>query len=181
MLRVPARVVLPRGLDAYGGGWSWFAFSREASQDKLGSGIRTAADRLATALTEIARRRPTSGKPVVTGFSQGGMLSFALAVHHSQTIAAAFPLSGMLPAPLRPTAAAPTGAPAVVAFHGDADDLVPIAPARETVTAMKAHGWTVELREARGVGHTVPMETRLAVQQLIEDAARREASGAAAR
>jgi phospholipase/carboxylesterase len=176
-LRVAARVILPRGLEAYGGGWSWFAFRRDATPEELAGGIRSAADRLATALAEIAARRPTSGRPIVTGFSQGGMLSFALAVHHPVAIAAAYPMSGMLPAPLRPSERVPN-APPVIAFHGDADQLVPIGPAEETVAALKEHGWSAELRVARGVAHTVPPETRASVKELIESAASREAGAA---
>jgi phospholipase/carboxylesterase len=170
---VPARIILPRGLDAYEGGWSWFPFtSRGRDMDELARGIGGAADRLAAALAELQRTRPTRGLPIVTGFSQGGMLTYALAVRHPDVVGAAFPLSGMLPPPLWPTAKGAGRYPNIVAYHGDADRLVPVFAARETVARLKELGFTAELRESPGVGHTVPPEVRRELGALIEAAAR---------
>jgi phospholipase/carboxylesterase len=174
--RTPARLVLPRGLDAYGGGWAWFPYRRGDEPGVVAEGIRNAGDKVAAAIAELATRRPTAGKPVISGFSQGGMISFAVAALHPGAVSAAYPLSGMLPAALRPKAPAAGPTPPVVAFHGTDDPMVPIAPARDTVAALKAHGWKAELREAAGVGHTVPAATRDAVRALVEAAAAREAA-----
>jgi phospholipase/carboxylesterase len=174
--KTPARLVLPRGFDAHGGGWAWFPYRRGAEPQQVADGIRNAGDKVAAALAELATKRPTAGKPVISGFSQGGMISFAVAALHPGAVSAAFPLSGMLPGPLRPTAPASGPTPPIVAFHGDDDRMVPIAPARDTVAALKAHGWTAELREAPGVGHTVTAATRDAVRALIEAAAARQAA-----
>ena len=53
-----------------------------------------------------------TGKVVVTGFSQGGMLSYALALHHPELIEYALPISGMLPEVLWPTTPPPSAASA---------------------------------------------------------------------
>jgi phospholipase/carboxylesterase len=174
--KTPARLVLPRGLDAHGDGWAWFPYRRGVEPEVVAEGIRNAADRVAAAIGELARRRPTAGKPVISGFSQGGMISFAVAALHPGAVSAAYPLSGMLPAALRPKAPPAGPTPPLVAFHGTDDSMVPIAPARDTVAALKAHGWRAELREAAGVGHTVPAGTRDAVRALIEAAAAGEAA-----
>jgi len=157
----PARVILPRGLDAYGQGWSWFEY-RAADNDpeRLAAGIRAAADRLAPAIEQLARERPTVGAPIVTGFSQGGMLSFALAVEHGELIAAALPIGGALPEPMQPepiadeTGAPPTVAP-IHAFHGEADTRVPLAPTAAAVEQLRAAGFEASLRSYPGVGHTI--------------------------
>lgn len=165
----PARIIVPQGLDPYHDGFSWFPI-RVADQDPEGiaRGMRRAAGRLAAMLTELGARHPTQGKPVVTGFSQGGMLSFALAVDHPQAIAAAVPLAGWLPPPMWP-AAAPAGAPPIVALHGDADALLRIAPTREAVRHLKQVGFTVELHEYPGVRHTVsPAMRRQLYRQLAQ-------------
>ena len=174
-VKTPARLILPRGLEAHGGGWAWFPYRREDPQVMV-EGIRNATGRISGALTELSARRPTAGRPIVSGFSQGGMISFALAALFPAAVSAAYPLSGMLPPPLRPSAPARGPTPPVVAFHGDADKMVPIEPSRESIAALKAQGWSAELRESPGTGHTVTQETRQALTALVDAAAARAAA-----
>ncbi|MFO7565984.1 MAG: alpha/beta fold hydrolase, partial [Enhygromyxa sp.] len=138
----PVRVILPRALDPHEPGWSWFPIrARDKDVEKLAAGIERAADALAPAIAELAEQRPTLGKPIVTGFSQGGMLAFCLAVHHGELFSAAFPLGGWLPPPLWPKSAAagdappsaPPSAPPIIAFHGDEDRAVKFEPTEEAV------------------------------------------------
>ncbi len=154
-LPVPARLIVPQGIDPYHGGFSWFPIRvRDLDPERLAGGLKRAASRLAELLAELGRRHPTKGRPVVTGFSQGGMLSFVLAVEHPQAIAAAIPLAGWLPPPLWPSAV-PRAAPPIMALHGDADRLLEIEPTRAAVGQLRQLGFQVELREYPGVGHTV--------------------------
>jgi len=147
------RVILPRAPAPYGSGFSWFHYPPKSVED-VSREIRDAGDRVARLLTEIEKARPTSGKPIVTGFSQGGFLSFALAVDHGGEIAAAFPMSGGFPSPLWPTTPAPPDGPPIFAVHGDADTVVRIGPTRKAVAKLKELGFHVELKEYPGVGHT---------------------------
>jgi predicted esterase len=73
------------------------------------------------------------------------MLSFELAVHLAELLQAAFAVAGWLPPPLVPTAR-PTGrTPPILALHGEDDDLLPIGPTRESVTALQGLGYRIEL------------------------------------
>jgi phospholipase/carboxylesterase len=110
----------------------------------------------------MATKRPTTGKPIVTGFSQGGALSFALAARYPQSFAAAFPLSGWFPAALWPTEK-PQGAPPIIAFHGTADSLVPITRMRPGAKRLAELGFSIDVRELEGVGHTIPAAERTAL------------------
>jgi phospholipase/carboxylesterase len=167
--RRPARLILPQGIDPHGDGFSWFPFRRDRSNPaELASGMRRAADQIAALLGELIALRPTRGRPVVTGFSQGGMLAFTLAATHPDRIAGAVPMGGWLPPPLWPGREGAPG-PRVVALHGDADAVVPIAPTREAVAHLAAQGRPVELRELAGVGHTVSPEMRTALFALLEE------------
>lgn len=164
-----ARVIAPRAFDAWGDGWSWFPFDKSDSDAQRGAKILAAAERLAPAIERWVRERPTEGRPIITGFSQGGMLSFALATHHPELVRAAFPLSGSLPEPLWP-AHAPTTSPRIVALHGDADERVPLGPTKSAVSALEARGWRVELRVFPGVGHQVLAAERRELFGLLREA-----------
>ena len=168
-LSVRARLILPYGLEAYGEGFSWFPIWRDDAE--LAAGTRRAADRLAAMIDELVRRRPTTGKPIVTGFSQGGMLSFGLAVLHPESVRAAFPISGLLARSLWPDEwPASREKPRVHALHGTADERVSIAEARATVRRLKEIGLSADLVEYPGVTHTVTAEMRRDVVQAITQA-----------
>ncbi|MFO7563032.1 MAG: hypothetical protein R6X02_10355, partial [Enhygromyxa sp.] len=129
--------------------------------EKLAAGIERAADALAPAIAELAEQGPTLGKPIVTGFSQGGMLAFCLAVPHGELFSAPFPLGGWLPPPLWPKSApagdappsAPPSAPPIIAFHGDEDRAVKFEPTEEAV-------YRVQLNSYVGVGHAISPDMR---------------------
>jgi phospholipase/carboxylesterase len=189
----PVRVILPRGLDAEPeGGWSWFPLrARDPDVDALSAGIRHAADRIAEGIDELSRSRPTLGKPVVTGFSQGGMLTFALAVHHPELVGHAVVVGGWLPPPLLPSApaegkafghhrrpswngppmtASASAYPPIVALHGTADAAVPLAPTELAVQALAEQGITAELHTYEGVGHMIPETMRRDLHDRLTDA-----------
>lgn len=166
-LKRPARVIMPEAPTPYLDGFSWFPFrARGADPAELARGIGHAAELLGSALETLARRRPSVGRPLVTGFSQGGMLAFALALHRPERLRLALPISGMLPEPLWPAKRAAAGAPPIVALHGTSDELVPFAPTERLVAHLQAHGYDATLQRYDGVGHH------------ISDAMRERVSGA---
>lgn len=172
----PARLILPYGLTSYGDGFSWFPISR-MDPKILADGTRLAADELAVLLRDLTTSRPIKGKPIVTGFSQGGMLSFTLAVLHPDHVGEALPIAGLLAPPLYP-AAWPMGkvAPRVQAFHGDADDRVPIEGARETVRQLTKNGFSATLEEYPNIRHTVSAQMRQDWMIALKNAVQRAAS-----
>lgn len=160
-LPVHARVIIPRAFDPLGeDGFSWFPIrARSPDVAALAQGIDAANDRLAAMITELTKSRPTRGKPLVTGFSQGGMLSFAIAVDHPDLISAAVPIGGTLPAPLYPQTV-PATPPPIVALHGEADVVVPIDPTRTAVDHLKNQGWPAKLHSYPEVAHQIPPQVR---------------------
>jgi predicted peptidase len=101
----------------------------------------------------------------LTGLSQGGHGAWVLGARHARTWAAVVPICGYaaarrgdpgLPAPYRGTAAqlasALVGIP-VWAFHGEADDTVPVRQTRVMVEALRAAGGDPRITLFPGVGH----------------------------
>lgn len=173
----PARLILPRGLEpTEGGGWSWFPIrARDPDVEALAAGIATAATRIAAGLRELQARRPTIGKPIVTGFSQGGMLTFTLAVHHPDVVGHAIAVGGWLPPPLWPEAKAKqTAYPPLFALHGTADQAVVYEPTQRAIEALKALGFSAELTSYEGVGHMIPPPMRRDLHDHLIDAVHAE-------
>ena len=149
-----ARLILPYGHPS-GGLYIWYDSVRD---DIAASVVTRESDRIAAALAALVAARPTIGKPFVTGFSQGGVMTFALAVTHPEAMAAAFPISGLLPLSLYPSAALssrprPATLPLVAAFHGASDLAVPSRSARASIAELRDAGYPAELHEYAGVEH----------------------------
>ncbi len=152
------RLILPRGPRIQGTGFSWFSFP-PVSDAEAGREVAEAAANVAVLIAHVARTRPTRGKAIVTGFSQGGFLTFAIALRHPEGVQAAFPISGRLLMSLLPGSILAAGSrPPIVAFHGIADRVVPIGPTRASVLRLKELGVEAELREYPDVGHTISCE-----------------------
>jgi len=171
-LPVAARVILPRGLDPVESGYSWFPVrARSADVAGLSKGIAAAGDRLAALIIVLQQTRPTVGLPVVTGFSQGGMLTFELAVHHPELVGGAIPVGGWLPPPLWPSALpAHRPLPKIVALHGEVDTAVKLLPTQEAVEHLETLGWPVSLRRYPEVGHAIPPVVRRELYQQLQRA-----------
>jgi len=163
----PARIIAPRGPTPWNQGYSWFALRDSLSDEEVARGIVQAADAIATTLRRLLLERPTQGKPIITGFSQGGALSFALAIRHPDLVAGAFPLGGWVPPSLLPAPGAAT-AP-MVALHGEADERIPVGPTRDAVTTLRQRGARVEFRTYPGVGHSVSAEMRRDLELLLRE------------
>ncbi len=168
-LSLPARVVLPRAPTSYGRGFAWFpARYLDEDEQRLADGIAAAADRVAALIERLVADRPGRAAPIVSGFSQGGMICFALAVRHPDKIRLAVPIGGALPLPLRPREVEdPDRFPPIRALHGADDRLVPVEGARKAVEALDAAGLDAELEVFAGVGHAVPPRIRRRLHTLL--------------
>ena len=166
-----ARVVLPRGILDHHNGFSWFDIRVRGERDskKIADGMGEAITKLSAMLAIITKRYPTRGTPVVTGFSQGGMLSFALAVQRPGQVALALPVAGWLPAELWPDKA-PPGSPPIVALHGDNDAILKIDPTRDVVANLRRRGFDVQLMEYPGVAHNVSGAMRRELYRRLAEA-----------
>jgi phospholipase/carboxylesterase len=157
-----AHVLAPRALYPYGRGFDWFRQRVTGDPERLAEAVNDAAERLVKWIDVRAREEQNVGRPVVLGFSQGGILTFALAVQHPEVFRAAAALGGQLPRPLWPSTK-PNVALPLLALHGSDDRTVPVAPTRALTAHLDELGYQVVLLEFPGVAHRVPLEmqTRL--------------------
>lgn len=87
----------------------------------------------------------------VTGISMGGMGAWDVVGRAPTTFAAAVPIAGGGDVK---TAAAVAGTP-VWAFHGGADNVVPVSATRDMVVALQRAGGDVKYSEVAGGGHVI--------------------------
>jgi len=160
-LPVRARVAILRPPHAFGPGQAWFLGARAHVDNRpaIAAELLVLADRVVATAEVIRAKRPTRGKPVVMGFSQGGMLTWAVAVEHPRAFAAAFPVAGFLfPEMLERARIDARTLPRIVAFHGSADPLVSLDEDRRGVRLLEARGARIDLRVYPGVAHALPPE-----------------------
>ena len=138
----------------YARGGAWFDWPPAMTDDALADAVSAAEAQLWPAIAELAHGR----KVLVSGFSQGAVLAYVMAVRHPDAVAYAFPIAGRLPDKLLPRGnvrAAP-----VYALHGTADEMIDIDASRDAIAAFQSVGAPAELREFAGIGHTIAPEMR---------------------
>lgn len=170
-LPVAARVILPQAPISWHLGFAWFTVRLSSGDMKgLAQGIAKAASRVARLVEHLEKKLPTRGRPILTGFSQGGMISFAVAVKHPQTIGYAIPISGTLPELLWPQSGAPPNAPIIHALHGKNDRIVPFTLTSRLVTHLEKMNYNATLESYPDTEHTISQEMREQWFALIEGA-----------
>lgn len=103
----------------------------------------------------VAKHRIDPARISVTGLSMGGYGTWSLAVRYPDRFAAIAPICGGLWL----QSAAPIRSLPVCAFHGDADDVVPIAATEQIVSELRSLGADVQFTRYPGVGHDSWTET----------------------
>lgn len=103
----------------------------------------------------VAAHRIDPARVAVTGLSMGGYGTWSLAVRYPDRFAAIAPICGGMWL----QSAAPLQNTPVWAFHGDADDVVPISATEQIVTELRSVGADVRFTRYPGVGHDSWTET----------------------
>ncbi|MAT29490.1 MAG: hypothetical protein CMN29_31910 [Sandaracinus sp.] len=166
----PVRVIAPQAPDPLGDGWQWLPV-------RVGSGL---VDRLSATLFDTASRLarflrsldlPMDGRPIVTGFSQGGLLTLSLALHHDDVVGAALPLAAWLPPPLEPTYRRDDlYFPRIRSLHGTADTIIPPEPTVELFARLQDLGFDVDLATFEGVEHRMSPEMDALFHEWLDEA-----------
>lgn len=168
----PVRLLLPEAPDPLGDGFTWAPVSVTEHQPQvLATALGRNADRIAAVLTWVTQARQVAGLPIVTGFSQGGMLTYALAVRHPTLVGYAVPVAGMMPLELVPRRMSSLDAlPSIAAINGTADPIVQVGFTRRTIRRLRSLGFNVDSLEIEGVRHVYTTAIAAAVHERIERA-----------
>ena len=158
MLAQPARVILLKGpvVRSLGSAWPWSAAEFEQYGEAFGE-----------AVSALAVQYPTRGKPVLLGFSGGGMMAFYQALKRGDIYAAIFPVSGQLNQEMLGEGSIRTGA-SVFAYHGSADRVISIAGAKNAIALLHSSGVVAELTEFNGGHHGIFNNMKAQITQTVE-------------
>ncbi|MEM7604685.1 MAG: dienelactone hydrolase family protein [Myxococcota bacterium] len=160
------RLIFPWAPDRLGDGYTWYPLSvtdRSRDEKVLGHYIREQSDVVDKMLRELVSRRPTLGRPVVTGFSQGAMMTLALALRHAPRIGGAVPVAGWMPNFLVDENVQQGKVyPPIHAMHGRGDPIVKASPAVALIARLRELGLdaTMEVFEANDHAMNKDMHAR---------------------
>jgi phospholipase/carboxylesterase len=176
-LKAKARLVVGFGvIPTDEKGYQWFEVAHTAGRpaSSFEPGAAEVAPKIVAMLIDLPKRLPIKGKPILTGFSQGAVLAHVVGALHPELISLAAPVAGLLPPALMPTAAPDAGAlPRIVAFHGDADSVIPLGWDQTSVDGEKRAGFNAELRVFPKIDHAFGTEEEADYLNLLDDQLRR--------
>jgi phospholipase/carboxylesterase len=158
-LSLKAHVYFVQAPMKYGAGYDWFGARLLGDPAALAVGIQERLQDIERLVSVLALQPQNRGDAIVTGFSQGGILSYAVAVAGLPHVRATLPLAGWLP----PSLAGSLPVLPVHAFHGENDAVVPFSGARHMVDTWQQRGKdenSLSLRTYTGVAHSVSHRMR---------------------
>ncbi len=171
----PVRLILPEAPAEFARGYSWSPVSVTETEERarLTAALDLHAAKLAAVLRHFREIREVVGEPIVTGFSQGGMLTMTLAMQHPNSVGVALPIAGYLPDALVPRRLRPGHRyPAVHMVHGEADRIVRPEPTRALSERLQRLGLDASFQSFAGARHEVTPEMRRAYRALLDEAIR---------
>lgn len=141
------------------GSYAWYAINFDADQNKFSDNeqARTSRDLIVTFLDELQQKYPIDPKQVtLIGFSQGAILSYAVALSYPEKIKQIVAMSGYLNPDLLAQDYLKNNLHSlrVFASHGTVDQVIPVQWARKTVPFMEKLGVHLTYKEYP-IGHGV--------------------------
>jgi phospholipase/carboxylesterase len=152
LLKMPVRIILPKGNYPKRNGYSFFPTDfyklDSATQFTLS---KVSVDSLATFVRLVSDKFKT--KPIVTGISQGGDISFLLAQYHPQLLTAAFPIAAVIRKESINDLARKNDIAPIFLYQGEDDKIVSTQYTQAMVK--KINHLKIKLRTYPGVGHEI--------------------------
>lgn len=152
----------PKPFEAYPGmsfGWTWFdGWPPERAS------VAASREILLRFVDEVTARYPTSSL-IVSGFSQGAMMSLDAGLRTERKVAGIVAMSGGLYEEDLPDLKARASVPVLIT-HGSLDDVVPVNYARRARATLENAGLDVEYHEYP-MAHQIVMEEIAVVKEFV--------------
>jgi phospholipase/carboxylesterase len=150
--------------DPYYNGFAWFDLYSNA-----GVGIERSRKLLFALIEDLKKKGHQPSDMVISGFSQGCLMSMEMALHYPERFAAIVGISGWVHSPETTELTSVAKEQRILMTHGTQDPLVPIEAVRKQVTELQKRGLQIEWREFVKA-HTIAGETELKViRQFLAD------------
>ncbi|MFC7049534.1 alpha/beta hydrolase [Emcibacter nanhaiensis] len=135
-------------------GYQWFGLTSLSREERLEGTLR-AAPVLDNFINQELDRYGLEDKDLVlSGFSQGTMMSLHVGLRRKNTPAGILGFSGAMTLP-DDWQQDVTAKPPVMLIHGDMDDVLPIQMMYDAKEALKSVGINVETHISRGITHSI--------------------------
>ena len=173
-LRLPFRFVIPNGpFRTRGKGRSWY---RRHSQLAEGD-VDASSLRVRELVDQVRSRWPDAGKPYLMGFSQGGVMTYAMAARHPDLFSGLVSIAGYLIPDDQQFPRARPGYPPVLIVHGKHDAVVRHQLGEEAMSRLKSQGWKVDIFTHSGQHRVPPPATDAIRDWLLKTVERRTGRG----
>lgn len=159
---IPARIILIQGPISYRRGYAW-PWRREQ--------FESYGDSFNAAVENLVLDYPTTGKPVLLGFSSGATMSFYQSLTHGNTYSYIFPISGRLNNGFLADDSIRIGAD-VIAFHGVNDTVNELGQGKTAMRILESHGVDIDFYEFQGGHHGIFKEMKTEITEAVEESLR---------
>jgi phospholipase/carboxylesterase len=151
--------------DSYYGGYSWYDYAGDAAP-----GVRRSIKLLSGLLDEQRQLGFPTEETILSGFSQGCLMTLETGLRYPHRFAALIGLSGYVldPQTLLREASPVAKQQRVLATHGRQDPLIPFADVKKQMEQLKAGGIAIEWHEF-DKPHTIIEEEIILLRRFIAD------------
>ena len=156
---VPARIILLQGPLPYDTGNAWPRYAEE---------FKEYGKALSEAVELLSQKYLTSGKPILLGFSGGGMMAYYQAVKHGNSYSYIFPVSGQMTKKMLGSELSEIGAN-IHAFHGRNDSVISIGGSKNALKILHEKGAEANLTAFDGNHHGIFTNMKRTIMLCIEE------------
>ncbi|MBN8616415.1 MAG: hypothetical protein J0L92_37865 [Deltaproteobacteria bacterium] len=144
------RLVLPEAPLLFEAGRAWSTHRASDGQPELlAADLEARVPAIVELIEVLTATRPTRGRPVLVGYSQGGHLAFVVGTQRPELFTAIVPMAAWLPPPLVPDGP-PSRRTPIRGVHARDDERVPLAPTEALYDHLNALGWDARLEIVLG-------------------------------
>lgn len=132
------------------------------------SSIVPYGEALSLVVEQLTNKYPTTGKPVLLGYSGGGIMAYYQALQHGNYYSHIFPISGRL---TQQDIGDQTGQTSsnVHAYHGKSDSVVSFSSGMSAVKILESEGATVDFTPFDGGHHGIFAEMKSEITHAVEE------------